>query len=105
MPESLSEDYKLVLEQFVVILYDRSSTEKQVNEARLDMFARKQKSYEMIPPSQSALIEHTKRAAYQAGHIWGQTLILSHLFLLLLSDAGEKMFYRFGNLTGQLYQQ
>ena len=50
MPESISEDDKLAVEQFVVVLYDRSSTAKQVNEARLDMFARKQKAYEMIPP-------------------------------------------------------
>ena len=75
MPESISEDDKLAVEQFVVVLYDQSSTAKQVNEARLDMFARKQKAYEMIPPSQSTLQEHIKRAAYQAGHVWGQTLI------------------------------
>ena len=30
----------------------------------------------MIPPTESALIEHTKRAVYQAGHVWGQSLIL-----------------------------
>ena len=41
MPESISEDDTFALEQFVVVLYDRSNTEKQVNEARLDMFARK----------------------------------------------------------------
>ena len=75
MPESISEGHMLALEQLVVVLYDQSSTEKQVNEARLDMFAWKQKSYEMIPPSQSALLEHIKRAAYQAGHVWDQTLI------------------------------
>ena len=30
---------------------------------------------ENIPPSQAALLEHSKRAAFQAGHIWGQTLV------------------------------
>ena len=75
MPESISEDDKLAVEQLVVVLHDRSSTAKHINEDRLDMFARKQKAYEMIPPSQSALQEHIKRAAYQAGHVWGQTLI------------------------------
>ena len=30
----------------------------------------------MTPPTESALIEHTKRAVYQAGHVWGQSLIL-----------------------------
>ena len=76
MPETISDDCKLVLEQFVVILYDRSSAEKRVNEARVDLFAHRQKSYEMIPTTESALLEHTKRAVYQAGHVWGQSLIL-----------------------------
>ncbi len=28
-----------------------------------------------IPPTFAALTEHTKRAAYQAGHCWGQSCI------------------------------
>ena len=76
LPETISEDDIQILEQFVVILYDRSSAVKKVNEARLDLFAHRQKAYEMIPPTESALIEHTKRAVYQAGHVWGQSLIL-----------------------------
>ena len=76
LPETISDDDIQILEQFVVILYDRSSAVKKVNEARLDLFAHRRKSYEMIPPTESALIEHTKRAVYQAGHVWGQSLIL-----------------------------
>lgn len=45
MPESISDDDMLVVEQFVVILYDRARTTKLVNKARLDLFARKQRSY------------------------------------------------------------
>ena len=30
---------------------------------------------ENIPPSSSALLQHIKRAALQAGHIWGQALV------------------------------
>ena len=59
----------------MVLMYDRSSTTSSVNEARLDLFAKKQRSYDSIPPTQAALKEHAKRAAYQAGHIWGQCLI------------------------------
>ena len=59
-----------ILEKFVVLMYDRSST--AVSVARLDMFARKQRPYEAIPPTRAALLQHTKRAAYQAGCIWGQ---------------------------------
>ena len=76
LPETISDDDIQILEQYVVILYDRSSAVKNVNEARLDLFAHRQKSYEMIPPTVSALIEHAKRAVYQAGHVWGQSLIL-----------------------------
>ena len=76
LPETILDDDRQILEQFVVILYDRSSAVKRVNEERLDLFAHRQKSYEMIPPTESALIEHTKRAVYQAWHVWGQSLIL-----------------------------
>lgn len=65
------EDIK-VLERFVVLMYDRSSSSTNVNEARLDLFARKQRTYESIPPTQAALKEHVKRAAFQAGIIWAQ---------------------------------
>lgn len=53
-------------------MYDRSSTAATVYEARFDMFVRKQRSYEAIPPTTAALLQHTKRAAYQAGCVWGQ---------------------------------
>ena len=53
----------------MVLMYDRSSSVASVNEARLALFARKQRSYDLIPPTQGALKEHTKRTAYEAGHI------------------------------------
>ena len=37
-------------------------------------FAQGNKSIEIIPPTQAALAQHIKRAAYQAGHVWGQAL-------------------------------
>ncbi|KAJ8402462.1 hypothetical protein AAFF_G00369510 [Aldrovandia affinis] len=68
------EDLK-TLEKFVVMMYDRSSTAEGVDNARLDMFARKQRPYEAIPPTRSALKQHVKRAAYQAGCIWSQSTV------------------------------
>lgn len=56
------------LEEFVVIMYDRSSSAKIVNDARLDLFARKHR------PSRAALVEHIKRSVLEAGHTWGQSL-------------------------------
>ena len=61
-----------ILEKFVVAMYDRSSTFTTVNDARLDLFARKQRSYQAIPPTRASLEKHAQRAAYQAGLIWGQ---------------------------------
>ena len=55
-------------------MYDKSSPTADINDARLDLFARKQKSYETIPPTRGALVEHTSRTMYQAGCIWGQSL-------------------------------
>ena len=61
-----------ILEKYVILMYDKSSTAATVDEARLDMFARKQRPYEAIPPTKAALLQHTKRAAYQAGCVWAQ---------------------------------
>ena len=72
--DSLTNEDIMIVEQFVVIMYDRSSSTNKVNEARLDLFARKQRSYNAVPPSRAALIEHMKRSILQAGHNWGQAL-------------------------------
>lgn len=74
-PTSVSDLDLQHLERFVVLMYDRSSAATGVDEARLDLFARKQRPYNSIPPTQAALREHAKRAAYQAGIIWGQATI------------------------------
>ena len=71
-PEKVSDDDLQKLENFVVLMYDRSSEASCVNEARLDLFARKQRTYYAIPPTRATLREHAKRAAYQGGVIWGQ---------------------------------
>jgi hypothetical protein len=42
-----------VLEEFAVIMYDRSSSTNKVNDASLDLFARKQRPYNGIPPSRA----------------------------------------------------
>ena len=57
------------------LMYDRSSSAASVNEARLALFARKQRSYDLIPPTQGAFKGHVKRAAYEAGHIWSKAIV------------------------------
>ena len=64
-----------ILEKFVVLMYDKASTADGVDEATLDLFARKHKPYKAIHPTRAALIQHTKRAAYQAGCVWAQAIL------------------------------
>ena len=66
------QDAMLVLERFVIIIYDRTSPCECVNEARKVLFSQKGRTLESIPPTSDALIQHTKRVAYQAGHCWDQ---------------------------------
>ena len=64
-PSKIEESDLQILDKCVVLMYDRSSSVASVNEASLPLFARKQRS----------LKEHTKRAAYEAGHIWSQAIV------------------------------
>ncbi|KAG0721985.1 hypothetical protein GWK47_045320 [Chionoecetes opilio] len=58
-----------MLERFTVVIYDKTSPLVSVNEARKELFCQKNRTMENIPPTQQALLQHTKRAVYQAG-IW-----------------------------------
>ena len=72
-PPVLDDENLKTLEKFVVMMYDRSSTAEGVDDTRMDLFAWKQRPYEAIPPTRSALKQHVKRVAYQAGCIWSQS--------------------------------
>ena len=63
------------LERFVVLLYDRTSSQECVNGASKQLFTQKGRAIDGLPPTQAALLQHTKRAAYQDGHCWAQTTI------------------------------
>lgn len=73
-PPNIPDNILSLLEKFVVLLYDRMSGLSSVNEARQHLFSRKSCALESIPPTQAALTQHTLRAAYQGGHVWGQVL-------------------------------
>ena len=73
-PPTIEDDDMKILDKLVVLMYDRSSTADGVDEARLDLSARKQRPYEAIPPTRTVL-QHTKRAAYQAGCVWAQAIL------------------------------
>ena len=73
-PDTISDTSFSIIERFVVLLYNRSSLNTNVNDERKALFSRQCRLLEKIPPTQDALIQHTKRAAFQGGHIWGQCL-------------------------------
>ena len=51
-PLKIEESDLQILEKCVVLMYERSSSVASMNEARLALFARKQRSYDLIPPTQ-----------------------------------------------------
>ena len=63
-----------VLERFVVLLYDKTSSKSCVNESRIDWFAQKGRDIYHIPATQGNLLQHVMRAVYQAGYCWSQSL-------------------------------
>uniref|UniRef100_UPI00358E0007 uncharacterized protein n=1 Tax=Myxine glutinosa TaxID=7769 RepID=UPI00358E0007 len=86
-PSEISEDTLATLERYVVLLYDRTCTCSEVNLARKKLFAKKSRSIEAIPPTQAALVQHVKRATYQGGHCWEQSLV-PHCYLPSPCDWG-----------------
>ena len=72
--KQLGENPTLV-ERLVVLMYDRTSSCTRVNEARKDLFTRKGRSLELTPPTSDALFHHMKRSVFQAGHVWGKSLV------------------------------
>ena len=86
---SLTSSHFLLLQRFTVLLYDKTSNLESVNEARLDLFCKKSRSLENLPPTQvciiaicmiivlwllfyffkDALLQHVRRACYQSS-IW-----------------------------------
>ena len=71
-PENITQEIMEVIERFVILMYDRTSSCTDVNTARRKIFAKKH-SVERIPPTHDALEQHIKRAAFQGGHVWGQS--------------------------------
>ena len=65
-PPAMDDADLRMLEKFVNTMYDKNSTVDGVDDARFDLFARKQRSYDAIPPTRSSLAQHVKRATYQA---------------------------------------
>ena len=74
-PAEVTDEDIAMLERFTILLYDRTSSLENIDDARQELFTKKGWPMEAIPPTKAALEEHVKRTAYQGGHVWGQTLL------------------------------
>lgn len=75
MPSEVNEGSMLLLERFVVLMHDRTSESKEVNDAKKQLFTQKSRTLENIPWTQAALKQHIKRTWYQA-NCWIQALVM-----------------------------
>ena len=71
----IPENIMSLIEQFVVRIYGTFDEVSTVNKARYELFHFRGKDFDHLPPTQNALRLHIHRAAYTAGHIWGQALV------------------------------
>lgn len=78
-PEDISDTDMAIIQWFVVLMYDRTSEEMDVNGAQQQLFTRKNRTIDNIS-THSALVQHVKRAVYQGGHV----------FLILATGAGSE---------------
>jgi hypothetical protein len=63
-----------VLERFIIVTYDRTSDCTELDTARKNLFTKKSKSLDSLPPTSNAFLQHVKRAVLQAGHCWSHAL-------------------------------
>ena len=54
-----------IIERFVVLMYDRTSPSGSANECRLRIYIKKQRTVQVIPPTQNSLAQHIKREMLQ----------------------------------------
>ena len=66
--EHISDEDAAVQKCFTILLYDRTSSLTNIDEARLELFTKKGRTMETLPPKKAALVQHIKRAVYQGGH-------------------------------------
>lgn len=72
----VSEETCDLLERFLIIWYDLTSSLMDLNETRRELFTKRfRHKIENLPPTKAAFSEHVKRAAYQRGKVWEQALV------------------------------
>ena len=93
-----SEDIK-VFESFVVSLYSATCPLTEVNKSRQQIFAQLSRTFEYLPPTKAALVEHIKRVTYQVG-MYGSNLLWRNKPYQVLARGDELSQSMGGNLFG-----
>ena len=63
---SLSKESEQAPERFVILMYDRTISCVDINLSRKELFTKKGRSMENIPPTKDALVLHIRRSELQA---------------------------------------
>ena len=90
-PETHYSDDIAVIESFVISLYSVSCTLMDVNQAREKIFAQSSRTFEYLPPTKAALVEHIRRTTHQAGYVWGSPSSPSKCCLAQSSGVGSNL--------------
>ena len=71
-PFEIKDNHVVSLERFTILLYDHTSNVVNINEACQELFTTNSRHIEAIPPTRTAIVQHIKRAVYQAGDCWAR---------------------------------
>ncbi|XP_037640569.1 uncharacterized protein LOC119496950 [Sebastes umbrosus] len=94
-PKSIREEVIYIVERFPILLYERTSSQLNIDEVCLELFTKKGRGMEKIPPIKDALVQHLKRAVM---------MILSVFLLLLLLETCSAITYENVALRGKATQ-
>ena len=67
-PSLIKDVDTTVLERFTILLYNCTSTIVNIDEAHHELFTKKGRVMDALPPTKAALVQHIRRAVYQSGH-------------------------------------
>ena len=100
-PKEITDDCMAVLERFVVLLYDRTSSLMKVNEVRQELFSKRSRSLDSTPPLPEPHLSSTSKEQCSKGGTCGaKPSFVSQCFQAHQSgDGSNKTTY--GHHTGQ----
>ena len=76
-PDTITEEVLSTIEHFTVLLYNRTGLLSSVDAGRMELFMKKGRGMEDMPPTKDALMLHFKRSVFQGSYCWGTALQLA----------------------------